>query len=664
MPSLLLTPRILLLLLPALSLTSGSSGSSPGAFDVVVHAATPGGVAAAVAAGRGGARVLLLEPGQYIGGAMSGGLGDTDYGVQASVIGGLAEEFFRAVARHYGVPFAYPAAGQCSTHPTGWAFEPHVAELVMVGMLRGANVTVITQARIVRALTSPTYHHRGGGATGSAHAPRIAAVVTSDGRRFAGRMFIDASYEGALMKMANVSYTFGREASSTYNESCGGRLPAAATGVPFGHTDQLPRGLSPYTDATNRTLLPGVVAAADVAPLGGADNKVGSYDWRVTLTDVAANKAPIPLPAKYNPTEFELLRRAILAQPGSRIGMPSYGLPNRKSDWKMYGTWGEYPAGQWEYPNATWERQQEIVQDFKQHALSLLHFFRTDPVVPAAIRQQVASFGLCRDEYNRSSDHWMPQLYVRSALRMVGDMVLTQRDVSTTSFQAGADGIGLGAYTVDVPGPVQRVVQLGEVANEGSMQCPVFCWSSLAPFALPYRIMLPRAGEVDNLIVPVAVSASHVAFNAVRMEPTWMILGQAAGTAAAMAADSARAINVTELQVRLVAAGQILRPPGGPPPPPPLHANQWYAWKGMWSVDHCGDSSSGSNDCSDNSSGGGTALNLTALQDQAVLKKSYAPSKTLPPSDVRWYSTGQIVPLLAAPRQASDIAYWLIQADV
>jgi N-acetyl-beta-hexosaminidase len=500
----------------------------------------------------------------------------------------------------------------------------------MLDMLREANVTVriATQIDAVRRL--PTARAAAGGA---AAPPHIASVSTPDGRVLEASVFVDGTYEGALVKLAGVSYTFGREANTTYGEAAAGRLPTLTEEPVWPTGDraaQLPQGISPWVDATNTTLLKGVWGGF-VAPAGAADDRVGGYDWRLTLTDDRANWIQIPQPEIYDPADYELVRRVLKKKPGL-AHTPGFSVPNRKTDWKMFGTFGEFPNKQWDYPNASYARQQEIVEGFKQGALGLLKFFTTDPAVPAAVRQKMSTYGLCRDEYNRS-DHWMSQLYVRTALRMVGRRVLTEQDVVLHEFPGDiADSIGVGAYTVDIPGPVQTIVDpiSGAVVNEGALKVPNYCVATVAfpsgisPFPLPYAAMLPKRGEVDNLIVPVALSASHVAFNSIRMEPTWMTLGQSAGVAAAIAAKggiSVGDVDVPKLQDRLRALGQLLAPlppvPPPPPPPPALTGKEWYAYRKMWQL-----VGSGTDD---------SAAVIVATEDGSVLKRSFKHSTPLPP---------------------------------
>ena len=436
---------------------NGLSNSSVFEFDVIVYGATPSGVAAAVGAAREGAKVALLEPGQYTGGCMSGGLGLADYGLHSEqVIGGFSEEFFRRIAKHYNTPFYFPAGEQCGDHHVPWVSEPHVAEQVFEDMLSDANVPVYHETRIVSAVNEDA---------------QISSLQAAHGNVFKANVFVDGTYEGALMKMAGVQYTWGREANTTYNETAAGRLPTAQEQPdwPFGdRTETLPQGINPFLDSTNTTTIPHVWGG-DVASPGSADRRVGGYDWRLTLTTNESNRIPLPVPDDYDPAEFELLRRAI--KRGFSFGLPNTNtVPNGKTDWKMFSLFGEQPNAQWAYPNGTWEEQQAIVAEFKRYALSLIHFFTVDPVVPSQWRKKMAEFGLCKDEYNRS-DHWMPQLYVRTALRMVSDRVLVQPDVVTTKWNPGAgDAIGMGAYTVDIPGPVQTIIVDGEVATEGALK--------------------------------------------------------------------------------------------------------------------------------------------------------------------------------------------------
>eukprot|EP00054_Salpingoeca_dolichothecata_P015537 m.89715 g.89715 ORF g.89715 m.89715 type:complete len:372 (+) comp21541_c0_seq1:519-1634(+) len=370
------------------------------------------------------------------------------------------------------------------------------------------------------------------------------------------------------MKLANVSYTWGREPMSQYNESVAGVLPEpTAVGYPYGKTAQFKYPLDPFKRPgpnSSDNLLPGVLPASALGPVGSGDKKIGAYDFRVTLCLDKENQVPIPVPADYDPEEFELLRRYIKVEPKYSPG-PGHGcLPNDKTDWKIGGgpISGEYVGGNYGWPDGNLTEQARIYQDHKRYALSLLHFISTDPVVPANVRAQLNSAGLCKDEYNRTADHFMPLMYVREGLRMLGEYVMTERDlfVNFTKF----DVIGLGSYSVDIPGAVSRFYDEDHtkwVLNEGSMQSPTLCNHTIPAYAIPYRSLLPQKAQADNLLVSIAVSSSHVAFNALRMEPQFMIMGVAAGVAAALARDTQVAVqdvNIDVLQEKLQALGQKL----------------------------------------------------------------------------------------------------------
>ena len=515
-------------------------------FDVLVYGATPCGVLAADAAAFENAtsRVALLDPRALVGGCMAGGLANTDTGDDKRVIGGRAGKFFQQVALHYG---GAPGSAQ-------YTFEPKVAEAIFRDFFLASkpNLRLFSGARIV-----------GVGKEGA----RIANVTTAAGDVFAARAFIDASYEGWLLPLAGVDFTWGREPASQYNESAGG--VADVVGHPGVYTVQPPlfEGADPFW--ANGTLLP--LLTPNPGPLGSGDNRTQAYMYRVTTTAVpGAFLQPWPRPAGYDPARYELFARVLRAKgPGARLLGACANLPRGKCDSNSQYFDQPGPGFSWDYPAAVargdWAAQEAVWAAYRDLQLGLAYFLQNDPGVPAAQREAMGAFGLPLDEYATAPvPGFPPQLYVREALRMVGDFVLTQadREVALTK----PDSVGMGSYTIDVI-PVSRFARRNATtgawgaALEGGIQAPSFLTPGLAPFELPYRALLPRRAQATNLLVPGALSASHLGFCAVRLEPTWMVLGESAGVAAAEALRGGVAVqdvDVAALQARLRALGQVL----------------------------------------------------------------------------------------------------------
>ena len=496
--------------------------------DVVIYGGTAAGVMAGVAASRHGASAIILEPGRNVGGMVSGGLGNSDIVRQENLIGGLSMEFFRRLGQHYG-------------EEVSWLFEPHVAENTLKAMLDEAGVDV----RFEQPLDSVEID-----------GTRIQSLRTRGGATYKGLVFIDATYEGDLLKAAGVSYALGREGRDVYGESLAGRTEL----LPVNH--QFRAAVSPWRDGE---LLPYITPQEELVPVGAGDGRIQAYCFRLCLTDRPDNRLPITRPDDYDPARYELLRRYLEAIEAGRGG-PLRGplglgrIPNDKTDANSSGPVSTNLLGaNQEYTEATPERRAEIWEEHRSWAHGMLYFLQNDPSVPDRVRRTYAPWGLCKDEFQETGG-WPHQLYVREARRMLGEYVLTQHDLKKRLRKH--DVVGKAGYNIDIR-EVQWVAirnfhfpnAQDEVFVEGYVSEPVEPWD------IPYRAMLPHYSECSNLLVPVCISASTIAFASYRMEPTYMIAGHSAGVAAALAAKNSVAVHhvdIDALQSRLRADGQIL----------------------------------------------------------------------------------------------------------
>jgi hypothetical protein len=472
------------------------------AADVVVYGGTAAGVMAAVAAARGGASVVLLEPGRHVGGMVSGGLGRTDVERQEALIGGLALEFARRLGRVYGTEVA-------------WRFEPSAAERVLCDLLEERRVEVRFGWQLASA----------------GHDGRVRRVVDVRGETLEARVFVDATYEGDLLAAAGVSFAIGRESRALHGERYAGRRE------PWPSPHQFVVPVSPLADGGG--LLPGFVSYDELVAPGEGDGRVQSFCYRVCLSD-GRDRLAVPAPPGYDPERFELARRYAEAL-GDGAGFRTFGgpgrLPNGKADLNSDGPVStNLPGAAQGYLNGDAATRRRIADEHRAWAQGLLHFLATDRRLPARLRREAAAWGLAPDEF-RDNEHWPHQLYVREGRRMIGRRVLTEHDL----FAGGGppdEAIGLAGYNIDirevhwVAAPISRFPDLvPEALTEGYLSVPV------PPSAIPYEVLLPREEDAADLLVACAVSASHVAFCALRLEPQFMILGEAAGTAAALATE-------------------------------------------------------------------------------------------------------------------------------
>lgn len=509
--------------------------------DVIVYGATPGGFCAAIAAAREGAKVVLLEPTAHVGGVNTGGLSfsDSNQTVRSTLLG-LFEEWHRRVAADYagrGVKLPYDVAVKDNSV---WTYEPHVAARVTDAMLKEAGVSVLTKQTL-----------EGVEKAGA----RIVGLRTSGGMHTA-KVFIDATYEGDLMARAGVVWHIGREGRDEYGESFAGRqYPKEKMAINGFDANGLP--------------LPFITSVRPGDDQAGEET-VMVYSFRLCLTKNPANRIPFPEPRAYDPARFELIRRYFQKYPNAPLPWDLYPLPGDKFDanngiGKMFsmGLVGEAngwcasdPAGR----AKLWEKH-------KQYTLEFYKFLTTDAAVPAKIRATMAELGLCRDEFPETQ-HWSPQLYVREGRRMDGRYTLTQKDIIDDPKKD--DAIAVSSFPIDSH-DCRRIALPDGVINEGTIY-PVRIPGRRHGYAyhIPYRAITPAASECSNLLVPVALSATHVAYSSIRVEPTWMAIGQSAGIAAALAAKNGvtvQALDYPTLRTRLLAQNVVLKLPVLPPLP-------------------------------------------------------------------------------------------------
>lgn len=501
-------------------------------FDVVVYGGTPGGVAAGIAAARAGASAVIIEPTRRVGGLSTSGLCNDEVNhMHPWTVTGFAREFFERLGRQYGNP---PLEKVWVPRKNHWeplnTWESKVAKRVFEEMLAEAGVAVRYGVRVLEAVRQ---------------GPRITRIILDDGSEVAGRVFIDCSYEGDLMARAGVGFTFGREARTQYGESL--------AGIHIGD-----RRFKARTRDERGDLLPGISATIDQLEPGAGDRKVLNYNFRLTLTKDRTNQVPFPRPQSDDAGRYALLAKYLKEHPQTRFTdlVAIHPLPGGK--WEANNHQGAiislgHPGGQFDYPDSDYATRDRIYQDHVDYTQGLLWFLSNDPAVPAALRAELAEWGMAKDEYVEN-DNWPPALYVREARRMIGAVMMTQQNIQED--RRKPDSIGLGSHYIDGH-EVQRVaVGDEEFTNEGRI------WVEGNVFEVPYRAITPRVEECDNLLVPVAASFSHVAFCAYRVEPTWMMAGQAAGIAAHLAARQDVAVQnvpIEALQDRLAAAGQLFR---------------------------------------------------------------------------------------------------------
>jgi hypothetical protein len=527
-------------------------------YDLVVYGGTSAGVAAAIQSSRMGKSVVLIEPTTRIGGLTTGGLGQTDIGKKEAV-GGIALEFYHNIRQYYNEPSnwkwqkpsEYKDGGQTRTEDhekAMWTFEPSAALKVYHDMLKNEKVELAYNQRL----------NRESGVKKSGN--KITAITMESGETYTGKMFIDATYEGDLMAAAGVSYTIGREANSEYGENLNGiQYTEVAKTITGGHSANARNhnfvdGVDPYVEKGNpgSGLLPYIIQGGP-GELGAGDKGIQAYCFRMCLTDHPDNRIPFAKPTGYEERNYELLLRNYEAGEKA-VPWINSAMPNRKTDTNnRLGFSTDFIGQNYAYPEATYAEREKIVEAHRRYQQGVMWTLAYHPRMPEPIRNEVSRWGTCKDEFERE-DGWQQQLYVREARRMVSSYVMAQKNCER--IENVEDAVGMAAYGMDSHHVKRYVTAEGFVKNEGNVEAHV-----KYPFPISYRSIVPKKEECSNLLVPICLSATHIAFGSIRMEPVFMVLGQSAATAASYAIDANQAvqdINYSQLQKKLLEDKQVL----------------------------------------------------------------------------------------------------------
>ena len=517
--------------------------------DIIIYGGTSAAISAAVEAKRSGKSVIVVSPDIHLGGLSSGGLGYTDTG-DKSVIGGLAREFYHRVWQHYNTTEAwnwqkkeeYGNKGQGTIAMDGenrtmWIFEPHVAEKVFEDLVAEEQIRVDRDEWLDR---KNGVEMKDG---------NIVSITTLSGKKYSGKMFLDTTYEGDLMAAAGVSYHVGREGKEVYGEEWNG----VQTGV-LHHKHWFASDISPYVVPGDPSsgLLPRV-SGEDPGEKYSGDDKIQAYCFRMCMTNHPENRIPFPKPDDYDPLNYELLARVF--ETGRKDWFEKFdAVPNHKTDTNNHGPLSSDNIGMnYDYPEGSYERRKEIIEEHVNYQKGLLWFVANDPRVPEDIQTEMQKWGLAKDEFT-DNGNWPHQIYVREARRMIGEFVMTENELLKRS--PTPKPVGMGSYAMDSHNVQRYVKPDGFVQNEGDIGV-----STKGPYSISYETLVPKKEECKNLLVPVCLSSSHIAFGSIRMEPVFMILGQSAAAAAVLAIDEnavVQEVDYDKLRGVLLAKGQIL----------------------------------------------------------------------------------------------------------
>jgi hypothetical protein len=545
---------VLIIIITLLSCNNDDSLTSS---DVVIYGGTSAGISAAIQTARLGKSVIIIEPTNRLGGLTTGGLGQTDIG-NKQVIGGISREFYQNIRRYYEdsaswvwqMRSEYKDGGQTRSDTNDdamWTFEPSAALRVYHDMIKDLDIQIIYNQRLDRTTDLEKTDNT------------IKSISMESGNKYYGKMFIDATYEGDLLAAAGVTYTIGREANSQYGETLNG-VQANDTSLTLSgglsanaRHHNFVQGVDPYIIPGDPSsgLLPGINPTVEED--GSGDKQIQAYCFRMCLTDHPRNRIPFEKPKDYNELNYELLLRNY--ESGySRIPWINSKMPNRKTDSNNRDGFSTDFIGQnYDYPEASYEERERKIQKHLSHQQGLMWTLANHPRIPEEIREEVSRWGTCKDEFDRE-DGWQQQLYIREARRMISDFVMTQKHCER--IEIVPDGVGMAAYGMDSHHTQRYVNSKGQVSNEGNVEAHV-----KAPFPISYRSIVPRKEECANLLVPVCLSATHIAFGSIRMEPVFMVLGQSSALIACFAIEEEKAVQEIEfnrIRQMLIKQAQVI----------------------------------------------------------------------------------------------------------
>lgn len=518
--------------------------------DVIIYGGTSAAIIAAVEVAQSGKSVIIVSPDIHLGGLTSGGLGFTDSGNTAS-IGGLARDFYHRIWLHYKDESSWKwedsnhfgNTGQGTpamdgTNKTMWTFEPHAAEKVYEDLIKENNITVHRDEWLNREYGVNLKNKK------------IHSITTISGKTYIGKVFIDATYEGDLMASAGVSYTVGRENCDQYNEKWNG----VQAGV-YHHGHYFKSNISPYivSDDLNSGLLP-FISDEPISDNCTGDNKIQAYCFRLCLSNHPDNIVPFTKPEGYDSINYEVLARTFEA--GWDEWFHKFDMiPNKKTDTNNHGPYSsDFIGMNYDYPEASYERRKEIIKEHENYQKGMLYFVSTNERVPKHVRDKMKEWGLAKDEFI-NNNNWPHQLYIREARRMIGKYITTENDVlgNTNVPQP----VGMGSYTMDSHNVQRFITSEGFIQNEGDVGV-----SPKKPYQISYGSLIPKEEECTNLLVPICLSSSHIAFGSIRMEPVFMLLGQSAAAAAVIAIDdkaNVQNVDYNKLEKTLIDRGQVIK---------------------------------------------------------------------------------------------------------